>query len=89
MIIVLNTTARQYNLKTVSDGHRITVRMIPGHNEVPKDVWSKFDNDPYVVELKKENKLDWGKDIEDSVFEKDVKTVESKVKSIKPPKKKK
>jgi len=91
MIVVINHTARQFNLKTVDGDKRVTVRIIPGYNEVPENIWKAFDDgkriDPYVSGLQKNKQLDWGKGVEEKAFDDNAEPVLSKTKSIKPPKK--
>lgn len=94
---ILNNTARQYNLKCVrkSDGARVTVRVAPGFNVVDDDHWGAFvpkdkkDMDPYVAQLQKEGKLEFGTDkVEDMEMEKDPDTKSKSKVAPKPTEKK-
>ena len=89
---IMNKTARQYNLKCIGKNkNRVTVRVAPGFNIVPDDVWGEFVSkdgktvDPYVALLKKENSIDFGESIDDLELEQDADT-KAKVKSTPPPK---
>lgn len=92
---VTNKTQRQFNLKTIGkNGHRVTVRVVPGFNVVDDRHWEEFVSkdgktvDPYVAKLKKEGKLDFGKDEDDKELEEE-KPVRAKSKSQAVPKAKK
>lgn len=92
---VTNKTQRQFNLKTIGkNGHRVTVRVVPGFNVVDDRHWEEFVSkdgktvDPYVANLKKEGKLDFGKDEDDKELEEE-KPVRAKSKSQAVPKAKK
>jgi len=84
---VINKTARPYNLKCIGkNGNRVTVRLVPGLNDVNGDHWAEFKDDEYVALLKKENKIGFGKILEESM-EGEVK-VKAKSTSNPTPKKK-
>lgn len=89
---VTNYTARQYNLKCISKGgNRVTVRIAPGFNVVDDAIWNEFVSkdgkkiNPYVAELKADNKLSFGPADDDKEFEQDGDT-KCKVKSVPMPK---
>lgn len=90
---IMNKTARQFNLKTVTkEGRRVVVRVAPGFNVVDDDHWSAFvpksgKADPYVADLKKNGFIDYGKAMDDMELEKDPDT-KAKSKSEPLPKKK-
>lgn len=77
---VLNKTARQYNLKTVSQGTRFVVRLAPGFNVVEDAHWKAFEKDEYVLSLKKEGKVSFGAQEDDMELDVDP-TVGAKSKS--------
>lgn len=87
---VFNKTQRQFNLKLLSpSGSRLTVRLVPGMNEVDDKVWSQFLDplDPQLERLKKQRLIDFGQKqdakLVDEDFEDEV--VKSKTKSeVKP-----
>ena len=86
---IKNNTARQYNLKCIGKNkHRVTVRLAPGFNVVPDEVWEHFVSksgvDPYVKSLKKEGSINFGEAIDDLELEQDADTI-CKVKSTPPP----
>lgn len=90
---VLNKTARQYNLKCMSEnGHRVTVRIAPGFNAVDDDHWSHFfrgegkkrKTDPYLQSLVDENKIYFGEEYDEMELERDPDT-KSKSKATPPP----
>lgn len=90
---ITNTTARQFNLKTInSNGSRITVRVAPGFNVVDDSHWESFVSkdgkkvDPYVAELAKKGHLKYGKKEDDKELEQEPDT-KSKSKSVPAPKK--
>lgn len=82
---VINTTARQYNIKCVNhdNGHRVTVRVAPGFNIVDDKHWDVCKKDKYVLSLKKEGHIKFGEDEDDMLMEKDADTV-CKSKSVPP-----
>lgn len=83
---IINKTARQYNLKCIdSKGRRVTVRIAPGFNVVKDDHWDPFKKDPYALELKKANFIDFGKKVDDMELEQDPDTV-AKSKAVETPK---
>lgn len=86
---VLNHTARQYNLRTLSDGRIVTVRVAPGFNVIDDAHWSAFADkkgraiDPYVAELQKKGALSFGVAQDDMELEKDPDTkAKSKVEAL-------
>lgn len=83
---ILNKTARQFNLKTITDGRRTVVRLAPGFNVVEDEHWKNFVNgkniDPYVKSLKDKGDIDYGTKIDDMELEKEPDT-KSKSKSEK------
>lgn len=88
--LVLNKTARQFNLKAMTkDGRRVVVRLVPGLNSVDPEHFKAFvpggNNKPdaYVEGLRKKGLITWGKEAEDA--ELDTEAVESKSKSEKKP----
>ena len=87
-----NKTARQYNLKCISkDGARVTVRMAPGFNVIPDEVWRHFvpkvgASDPYVQGLKDGGQLEYGPRMDDMELEQEPDTA-AKVKVVPAPKK--
>jgi len=91
---IINTTQRQYNLKTVGkSANRVTVRILPGFNVVDDKHWEEFVSkdskvvDTYVAQLKEEGKLTFGKAQDDQELESEV--AKSKSKSQAMPKAKK
>ena len=85
---VINTTQRQYNLKTIGkSGNRVTVRVVPGFNVVDDKHWEEFvgkdgkDVDTYVAQLKEEGKLGFGKTQDDQELESEVSKSKSKSQS--------
>jgi hypothetical protein len=73
---IMNNTARQFNLKCVTDnGNKVSVRVAPGFNVVEDEHWLAFVSkdgkkvDPYVRELKKKGYLDFGSKIDDLELE--------------------
>lgn len=92
---ILNTTARQYNLKCIGkSGNRITVRVAPGFNVVEDAHWEEFVSkdgkkvDPYVAELKKQGAIDFGSNVDDLELEQAPDT-KAKSKSVPAPSSKK
>ncbi len=87
---IMNKTARQFNLKCIDpkNKNRVTVRVAPGFNVVDDDHWAACKNDPYVLGLKKEGKIDFGKKQDDQELERDPDT-RAKSKSVPQPKPKK
>ncbi len=87
---IMNNTARQFNLKCMgAKGHRVTVRVAPGFNVVDDEHWKHFIKpkvDPYVAELKKLGKIDFGTKMDDMELERDPDT-KAKSKSTPPPEK--
>ena len=85
---ILNRTARQYNLKTITpQGHRALVRVAPGFNVIPDEHWKHFVDgkrvDPFVATLKKEGKIEFGPNIDDMELDHEPDTrVKSKVEPI-------
>ena len=82
---IINTTQRQYNLKTVGkSANRVTVRILPGFNVVDDKHWEEFVSkdgkvvDTYVAQLKKEGKLTFGKAQDDQELESEVSKSKSK-----------
>lgn len=76
---VFNKTARQFNLKALTkSGHRALVRVAPGFNSVPDDIWKHFVEDEYVLSLKKNGSISFGPEADDLELERDPDT---KVKS--------
>lgn len=89
---VMNTTARQFNLKCIGkNGNRVTVRVAPGFNVVDDVHWEEFVSkdgkkvDPYVAQLKKDGFIDFGAKVDDMELEQDPDT-KSKSKSTPVPK---
>lgn len=85
---VMNKTARQFNLKCMGkNGHKVSVRIAPGFNSVDDQHWEYFIKpkvDPYVAELKAQNLIDFGDEMDDLELERDPDT-KSKSKSTPPP----
>ena len=84
---ILNRTARQFNLKAISNGHRAVVRVAPGFNVVPDEHWKVFVDgkkvDPYVADLKKQGLIDFGSKIDDMELDQEPDTkVKSKIEPI-------
>lgn len=78
---IMNNTARQYNLKTLTKaGNRIVARIVPGFNVVDDEHWNELKNDEYVIDLKKQGVLDFGEKVDDQILEIDP-PVKSKSKS--------
>lgn len=83
---VFNKTSRQYNLKCIDKkGRRITCRVAPGMNDMDDDHWTPMSKDPYVLKLKEEGSIDFGKDVDDMLFDKEPDT-KAKSKAVTPPK---
>lgn len=82
---VLNKTARQFNVRAVCSKTkaRVTVRLAPGFNVIPDEVWAIAKADKYVVGLKKDNHIDFGKEFDDMELERDADT-KAKVKVSQP-----
>lgn len=82
---VLNTTARQFNLKCMDkDGKRVVVRLVPGLNEVKDEHWNAFCKpkmNPYVEKLVKDGHVKHGKSIDEKLEDLDEEPVKSKSKS--------
>lgn len=83
---VFNKTQRQYNLKLLApNGSRITIRLVPGMNEVDDKVWQQFlePMNDQLARLKKQRFIDFGEKqdakLVDADFDEDV--TKSKVKS--------
>ena len=76
---IMNHTARQFNLKCVSNGSRVVVRLAPGFNVVDDEHWKAFASkgkiDRYVATLKKEGHIEFGKAIDDMELERAPDTV--------------
>ena len=81
---VMNKSARQYNLRgcrnEIKNGVKVqtrtTIRIAPGFNIVPDDVWEQFvpkkgkgKKNEYVENLEKEGMLSFGPDIDDLEME--------------------
>lgn len=84
---ILNNTARQFNLKLITkDGQRAVVRVAPGFNVVPDEIWAHFIKpkvDPYVAELKKAGQISFGKEVDDMEWDKEPDTkAKAKVESV-------
>ncbi len=62
---VLNKTARQFNLKAITNGKHVTVRLKPGFNTVDDKAWDCVKTCDYVKSLKEEGHLDFGKKQDD------------------------
>lgn len=64
---VNNKTARQYNIRALDSktGNCVTVRIAPGFNTVAKEHWDVVSKDPYVKQLKADNKIEFGKEQDD------------------------
>lgn len=82
---ILNTTARQFNLRTITKkGHRVVVRIAPGFNSVNDEHWSAFVHkghvDPYVKECSEKGYLKYGVKMDDMELDVDPDT-KSKSKS--------
>lgn len=59
---VLNQTERQYNIRGMDkDGSRVTVRLKPGFNVVDDKHWAAVKDIPFVQELKRNGRVDFGK----------------------------
>tara|TARA_R110000796_G_scaffold252431_1_gene386746 strand:+ start:44 stop:340 length:297 start_codon:yes stop_codon:yes gene_type:complete len=77
---IINTTARQFNLKVMNKERRIvTIRIAPGFNVVDDDHWESFvpkngQADPYVSELKKKGFLRFGDEENDMELDVDPDT---------------
>jgi hypothetical protein len=77
---IMNRTARQFNLKTVTkSGSRVVVRVAPGFNIVEDAHWESFvpkggKVDPYVASLKRKGELEFGPKIDDLELEMDADT---------------
>lgn len=78
---IVNTTARQFNLKTMKDGRIVTVRAAPGFNIVDDKHWEAFvppkgkgKMDPYVEELKDKGFLRFGDEQNDMELDQDPDT---------------
>lgn len=71
---VLNTTARQFNLKAhhVKTKSFVTVRLAPGLNDVPNETWNKFKGNAYVNERIKVGDIKHGKAIDDMLKTEEV-----------------
>ena len=80
MSAVNNTTAKQFNLKCVSNGSRVLVRIAPGFNIIENSHWEAFVSkdgkkvDPYVAEIKKKGFIEFGPKIDDMELDKDADT---------------
>lgn len=77
---IMNNTARQFNLKCISGGSRVVIRIAPGFNVVNDEHWEAFvpkkgKADPYVLELKKAGSISYGKEIDDLELERDPDTI--------------
>lgn len=91
---VINTTAKQFNLKGMGkDGGRVTIRVASGFNVVDDGHWLAFVTKegkvlcPYVAELKAKKFLSFGSREDDMELEKDPDT-KAKSKKVKPVKSK-
>jgi hypothetical protein len=95
---IINTTARQFNVKAVANGRRVCVRLSPGFNVVDDAIWSVFvpkgktakdaKVDDYVARLQKEGKLRFGGEVDDLELEQKPDT-KTKTSTAELPKKKK
>lgn len=85
MALVMNKTARQFNLKCIGPNKKRTVvRLVPGLNNVLDEHWGEFvsakHTDSYVTELKKGKLIDYGSAVDEMEMETDD-IVDSKSKS--------
>ena len=71
---VVNNTARQFNIKVKAEGRIVTARIAPGFNVVDDEHWKHCTKDPYVKQLKKLGHINYGKDQDDLILEKDPDT---------------
>jgi hypothetical protein len=92
---IINTTARQFNVKAVANGRRVCVRLSPGFNVVDDAIWNVFvpkgkdaKVDDYVARLQKEGKLRFGGEVDDLELEQKPDT-KTKTSTAELPKKKK
>ena len=67
MAIVKNKTSRQFNCRALAhNGARLTLRLIPGMNDVEDDVWQHFVSkdgkkiNSFIAELKSRDQIDYG-----------------------------
>ena len=67
MAIVKNKTYRQFNCRALTDnGARLTLRLIPGLNDVEDNVWQNFVSkdgkkiNSFIAELKSKDQIDYG-----------------------------
>lgn len=73
---IINTTARQYNIKAVSaSGHYVTVRLAPGYSEVVDKHWKHCKDSPFVKELIKAGKIQAGPSIDDLLLDRKPDTI--------------
>lgn len=88
---IKNNTERQYNLKCIGkNGNRVTVRLVPGINNVDDKHWGEFVRkegkktviDPFVKELAETGKIEEIEDFDDL----DDDTPKARSKSVKTPK---
>lgn len=68
---VNNKTARQYNLKAITDGKFTTVRLKPGFNSVDDKAWANVKGCEYVKGLKEQGLVDFGKKQDDKELDSD------------------
>lgn len=71
---ILNTTARQFNLKVCVDRRITTLRIAPGMNRVPDDMWGRFKGNHFVNEQIKKGSLKIGKTVDEEVEKKGADT---------------
>ena len=71
---LINTTARQYNVRCIApNGNKTTVRIAPGFNVIDSAHWKHFVDgeniDPYIAELKSKGFIKFGPDMDDLEIE--------------------
>lgn len=81
---VLNRTARQFNIKAMDKkGRRVVVRLVPGFNEVEDEHWNVCKEDDYVKSLKKDDKINFGADLDKQVKAEKAAKAKSKADPVK------
>lgn len=68
---VNNKTARQFNLKAITNGKHVTVRLKPGFNTVNDSAWDHMKGCEYVKSLKEQGLIDFGKAQDDKELDAD------------------
>lgn len=81
---VTNNVEKQFNLKHIVEGQHYTVRLKPGFNIVPDEIWEHFEGCDYVKDLAKQKLISFGSEEDEMELDADE-SAEAETKVAKSP----